>query len=444
MHKPQTRFTKAGDVAIAYQVLGEGPVDLVYASGWLNNIEVMWDHPGYAEFLNGLASKCRLIVFDKRGTGMSDRDVGAPTLEERTDDIRAVMDAVGSERAAIFGISEGGNMATIFAASYPERVQSVSLIGCFPCRAWRPDWPTGERRADFEADLVRKVDTWGDSTDFLKMAAPSVAEDPDEIAFHNRLLTQSASPGTVVKITRLNYEIDIRPVLPAVSAPALVLHAIGDKSVTIEDARYLANHLANGSLKLLDGEDHLPWVSNVAQYVEEITGFVLSAEAERKPDRMLSSLMMTDIVGSTELSSKLGDSAWMEMISKHNSAASRSIARNEGQLVKTMGDGVLANFPGPSRAVSCARELQNELSELGLTLRAAVHTGECFHTDRDVSGIAVTIAARILDETPDGRLFVSSTVRDLMVGSDQQFAPAGTHSLKGVPGEWVLHEALAH
>ena len=229
MDKPRTQFTRAGDVAIAYQVVGDGPVDLVYAAGWLSNIDVVWDHPGYNRFLSRLSERCRLILFDKRGTGMSDRDVGAPTLEERTDDIRAVMNAVGSEKASIFGNSEGGNMTTMFAATYPERVSSIVLNCCKPCKAWKPDWPHGLKRAEFESDIDDMNQNWADhGASFLKTVAPSVSDDPKEQAFMNKLLVQSGSPGSAVNITRLNYELDMRPILPAVDAPALVLHARRD------------------------------------------------------------------------------------------------------------------------------------------------------------------------------------------------------------------------
>ncbi len=242
--------------------MGDGPVDLVYASGWLSNIDIVWEHSGYNRLLTRLSERCRLILFDKRGTGMSDRDVGAPTLEERTDDIRAVMNAVGSEKASIFGVSEGGNMTTMFAATYPERVSSIVLAGCFPCKAWKPDWPHGLKRADFESDIADLSHNWGDFGSFFKSHAPSVGDDPKERAFINKLLVQSGSPSSAVKITRLNYEMDIRPIISAVDAPALILHARGDRTVSMDEAHYLADHLPNGKLKVLDREDHLPWIGD--------------------------------------------------------------------------------------------------------------------------------------------------------------------------------------
>ena len=439
MEKPRTQFTSAGDVAIAYQVVGEGPLDLIYASGWLHNIDVVWEHAGYNRFLSRLAERCRVILFDKRGTGMSDRDVGAPTLEERTDDIRAVMDAAGPKKASIFGVSEGANMATMFAAIYPERVSSITLVGCYACKKWKPDWPHGQKRADFENMIRLLEENWGDFGAFVTDRMPSVAEDQDEIEFHNRLIVQSGSPSTALKITRLNYELDIRPILPSGQAPALVLHSRGDKVVSAEDAEFLADGLPRGRLKVLDRNDHLPWIGNVDEVADEITSFALAATEELISDRILATILMTDIEGSTEAAVQMGDARWREIIEAHDAAAARAIAREGGTLVKTMGDGVLATFAGPSRAVACAKRLKSDAAALGLTVRAAVHTGECERRGQDISGIAVNVAARILDATPGGACHVSTTVRDLTAGSGLQFVPTGSHHLKGVSGDWELY-----
>ncbi len=439
MDKPPTQFTRAGDVAIAYQVVGDGPVDLVYASGWLSNIDIVWEHPGYNRFLTRLSERCRLILFDKRGTGMSDRDVGAPTLEERSDDIRAVMNAVGSEQASIFGISEGGNMTTMFAATYPERVSSIILAGCFPCKAWKPDWPHGIKRADFENDIADLSQNWGSFESFFETVAPSVSDDPMQRAFMNKILVQSGSPASAIKITRLNYELDIRPILQVVSAPALVLHSERDQTVNMDEAHYLADNLPNGKLKILDRDDHLPWIGDTDEMAHEITSFALLSEKGPSSDRVLATILMTDIVGSTETSVRIGDAKWRDLIEAHDTAAARNIARQGGTLIKTLGDGVLATLAAPSRAVACARDIQVEAASLGLSVRAGIHTGECERRGDDISGIAVNLAARILDTTPGGTCRVSSTVHDLVAGSGLQFEPAGSHTLKGVPGAWVLH-----
>ncbi|MEP1197929.1 adenylate/guanylate cyclase domain-containing protein [Tateyamaria sp.] len=441
MKKPRTQFTSAGDVAIAYQVVGDGPVDLIYASGWLHNIDIIWEHPGYNRLLSRLAEHCRLILFDKRGTGMSDRDVGAPTLEQRTDDIRAVMQAARSDKASIFGVSEGANMATMFAAIYPERVTSIILVGCYACRAWKPDWPFGFRRAEFENMVKLLGENWGDFRDFLALRAPSVATDEDEIEFNNRLFVQSGSPSTAVNITRLNYELDIRPILPSVQAPALVLHSRGDRVVSLEEAEFIAEKLPRSRLKIFEREDHLPWVGDVDQIADEIIAFALEATSTDVTDRILATILMTDIEGSTQAAVGMGDARWRETIDAHDTAAARAVARHGGTMVKTMGDGILATFAGPSRAVACAKDLKEEAARLNLSIRAGVHTGECERRGQDISGIAVNVAARILDVTPSGSCFVSSIVRDLTAGSGLEFVASGSHCFKGVPGDWELHAA---
>ncbi len=441
--KPTTRFTRAGHVAIAYQVVGKGPIDLIYISGWLHNIDVVWEHSGYRDFLHGLAEKCRVIMFDKRGTGMSDRDVGAPTLEERAEDIRAVMAAVGSERAAIFGISEGGAMTAMFAACYPEKVSSIVMIGSRPCDAWKPDWPQGRRRAEFEEDLKELGATWGDLGHELEWAAPSVKDDPEEQAFFNKLLTQSASPSSAIAITRLNYEIDYRPILPAIEAPALILHPEKDIAVSVEDGRYLAENIRNARFEFVKNSDHLPWIGDTRGIVQQITDFVCSDSPQKQETRVLSTILMTDIEGSTAIAARIGDEKWKNTIEEHDASAARSIARHDGTLIKTMGDGVLATFAGPSRAIACAKEIASQASEIGLTVRAGIHTGECLRRDNDVSGLAVTIAARILELVPGGEAWVSGVVRSLVVGSELQFEALGERQLKGVPDDWPLYRVAS-
>lgn len=439
MEKPQTRFTRAGTVAIAYQTIGEGPVDLVYSSGWMHNIDVIWEHQGYRRLLNALAEKCRLILFDKRGTGMSDRSVGAPTMEERADDIRAVMDAVGSERASLFGVSEGGNMSTMFAASYPERVRSLVLFSCFPCRAWKPDWPLGERRGDFEKLLTDIEVRWGDLGHLLEWLVPSVGKVAAERDFLNRLFTQSASPSSAIALTRLNYEIDIRPILPSVQAPTLVLHASEDQTVPLEFSQYLADHIPNGSLKTLEGADHFPWIGKPEITANVITDFVQKGREEVGEDRFLTTIMITDIVGSTEKAASIGDAAWRELITSHDNAAARAIARYDGTLVKSLGDGILAYFSGPSRAVASALSLKREAKTLGLSLRVGLHTGECLKRSDDLAGLAVVAASRIADQAAADEVWVSSVVSELSVGSEQEYEKVGDYSLKGLTGEWALY-----
>lgn len=439
MDKPRTQFTRAGDVAIAYQVFGDGPVDLVYASGWLGNVDLMWEHPGYASFLTRLAQRCRVITFDKRGTGMSDRSVGAPTLEERSDDIRAVMDAAGSDKAALFGISEGGNMAVMFAATYPERVQALVLVGCRACRAWKPDYMIGQRRGDFERGIREELDNWGDFSGFFSVIAPSAKDDPAEVAFWNRFILNSGSPGSADAITRLNYELDVRPLLPAIQAPTLVVRASGDLSVSYEEERYLADHVPGAEYLEMNRPDHLPWIGNSHEVADVITGFVARQGGAQTSERVLASILVTDIVASTAQAAEIGDAGWRDLIAAHDMSAQRAIARHDGVLIKSLGDGVLATFTGPSRAVAAASDIRREAGNLGLQIRAGIHTGECLRHADDVTGLAVTIGARIADTAQGDEIRVSGTVRDLVVGSGLAFEPLGPHVLKGIPEEWPLH-----
>lgn len=440
--KPRTLFTRSGDVTLAYQVVGDGPEDLVYASGWLSNIDVIWENPGYNGFLSRLAERCRLILFDKRGTGMSDRDVGAPTLEERAEDISAVMDAAGSDKASIFGMSEGGSMALMFAATYPERVNSLVLFGCRPCRAWKPDWPLGQRRAEFEKGIEEEIDNWGDFRSFFEVIAPTVAHDPDELAFFNRLIVQSGSPRTADRLTRLNYEHDVRVLLPSVRAPTRVIHADGDRSVGADEAKYLAEHIPNAEMLLIAREDHVPFVGDVHQVADLIVEFVTNSERPAPDDRVLLSILVTDIANSTQHAADMGDVRWRSVIEAHDRAARRAVARFGGTLVKSLGDGIMATFRGPSSALSAAAEIRDQTAQLGLKIRAGIHTGECLRRDRDLTGLAVTISARIADSADADEIRVSGTVRDLVVGSGREFAPLGTHALKGIPDEWPLHRLV--
>lgn len=441
--KPETRFTRAGDVAIAYQVVGDGPVDLVYISGWLHNIDVVWEHEGYRDFIEKLAKRCRVILFDKRGTGMSDRDVGAPTLEERAEDIRAVMDAVGSERAALFGISEGGAMTAMFAACYPEKVSAIVMIGSFPCRMWKPDWPIGMRRGDFDKWVEDMEANWGNLGYMLEHLAPSVYADEAERAFFNRLLTQSASPKSGAAITRLNFEIDYRAILPSIDVPALVLHPENDVTVSVEEGRYIADNIPGARFEFVKNSDHLPWVSDTTEIVKQITDFVCDGPKPAREDRVLSTILVTDIEGSTAASAQRGDAAWRDVLRTHDEIAKREIARQDGTFIGSTGDGVLATFQGPSRAVRCAQNFAGQLADHGLKVRAGVHTGECLRRGDDVTGMAVVIANRIMAQAPGGEIWVSGTVRDLTVGSGLEFEPLGSFELKGVPDNWPVFRAPA-
>ncbi|WP_386331842.1 adenylate/guanylate cyclase domain-containing protein [Sulfitobacter sediminilitoris] len=443
LQKPQTRFTRSGDVAIAYQVIGDGPQNLIYASGWLSNIDVLWENPGYNRFLSRLAENCRLILFDKRGTGMSDRDVGVPTLEERAEDIRAVLDAAGADKASIFGVSEGGSMALMFAASYPERVNSIVLFGCRPCRAWKPDWPYGQRRAEFEKGIETEVGNWGDFSQFFNVIAPSAADDPNELAFFNRMIVQSGSPKTAERLTRLNYEHDVRVLLPTIQSPTRIIHADGDQSVGAVEAKYLADHLPNAEYLEITRVDHIPWVGDAHQVADLIVDFVSKPEKPLQNDRVLLSILVTDIVGSTQRAAIVGDDKWREVIEEHDRAVMRALARCNGTLIKSLGDGVMASFRGPSNALAAASAIRAEAEKIGLDVRAGIHTGECLKRGDDLTGLAVNISARIADIAYENEIWVSGTVRDLVVGSGREFSPLGAVSLKGIPEEWPLYKLVS-
>ncbi len=438
---PRTLYTKSGDVTIAYQVLGDGPIDLVYAPGWISNVEYGWESPDFARFFKRLSSFCRLILFDKRGTGLSDREVGFPTLEQRTDDIRAVMDAVDSEKATIMGVSEGGNMSALFAATYPERTQAVILYGCGAKGSWAPDYPWRMNQEEIEDYLAEMERDWGLPFD-LKDAAPSVADDEAVQKWFAAYLRFSASPRAAMTITRLNFSIDIREVLPSIQAPTLVLCRQGDRWAKIEEARYLAEHIPGAKLVEFPGEDHLPWWGGQDEVVGEIQEFVTGTRESALADRVLLTILMTDIVASTEKASSLGDRRWIELLQQHDATIRRQVTKFEGQEVNTTGDGFVLAFTGPTKAIQCAKAIRRELRPLKLEVRAGLHTGECERRGDDLSGIAVHIAARIMDSASESDILVSNSVKDLVVGSGLEFVEHAIHSLKGVPGQWPLFRVL--
>lgn len=437
--EPETRYAKSGGLSIAYQVVGEGPLDLVYVPGWVSHVEEAWEEPTLARFLRRLASFSRLILFDKRGTGMSDRvpEGRLPTLEERMDDLRAVLDAVGSERTALLGVSEGGTMSVLFAATYPERTVALVGYGIFAKRTWSPDYPWAptpeERQQDFE--LAERE--WGGRMD-LDVIAPSAAGDE---AFMRRLATyfrRGASPGAAVALLRMNTEIDVRSVLPSVRAPTLIMHRTHDREVRVEEGRYIAERIPGARLVELPGDDHLPWVGDVEPVLAEIESFLTGTREPAVPDRMLTTVLFTDIVGSTDIAARLGDRRWRELLETHYEVARRELERFSGLEVDTAGDGLFARFDGPARAIRCACAIRDALRPLGVELRAGLHTGECELVGRKVGGIAVHTGARVAAAAGAGEVLVSSTVKDLVAGSGIAFGDRGVHELKGLPGEWRL------
>ncbi|MCB4822311.1 adenylate/guanylate cyclase domain-containing protein [Roseicella aerolata] len=436
MRAPETHYARSGDVRIAYQVFGNGPFDLVFVPGFISNIDHYWDHPGMAHTFSRLASFCRLITFDKRGTGLSDRVGGLPTLEQRMDDLRAVMDAVGSERAALLGISEGGAMSMLFAATHPDRVRSLVLYGCY---AHFHSWVLPPERFGPFLDAIDR--DWG-TGESLRAFAPSAVADEWMRNWWARYERVSASPSAALALMRMNAEIDVRHVLPAIHVPTLVIHRTGDTRVSVEGGRYLAEHIAGARYRELPGEDHLLWVGDTDRAITEIEEFLTGAHSDADPERVLATVLFTDIVGSTQRAAELGDRRWRLLLAEHNGIARREIARFRGREVHSLGDGFLATFDGPARAVRCACAIAETVrTSLGIKVRGGVHTGE-IELDReesDVRGIAVHIAARIAALAGAGEVLVSGTVRDLVAGSGIRFRGCGSRTLKGVPGKVRLY-----
>ena len=437
--RAETRYTRSRDVNIAYQVVGspEAALDLVFVPGWVSNVEYMWEDPRIGHFLRRLASFSRLIVFDKRGTGLSDRAVEMPTLEQRMDDVRAVMDAVNSQRAAIFGVSEGGVMCALFAATYPERTTALVIYGTYAKRIWSPDYPwapTPEQRQKFY-DAIEQG--WGGAVG-LDDLAPSVAADPGFQRSWATYLRMSASPGAALELARFNTQVDIRHVLPTIGVPTLILHRTDDRDMKVEEGRYIAARIPGAKFVELPGADHLWWAGDVDGLLDEVEEFLTGARRGADPDRVLATVLFTDIVGSTERAVELGDRRWRELLEAYYVLARRELDRFRGKEVDTAGDGFLATFDGPARGIRCASAISGGAERLGLQIRAGLHTGECELVGDKVRGIAVHIGARVAAEAGPGEILVSSTVKDLVAGSGIQFADRGASALKGVPGEWHL------
>ncbi len=440
--RPQTRYARSGEVNIAYQVTGEGPFDLVLVAGWVSHLEYAWEDPQHARFFERLASFSRLIRFDKRGTGLSDRVPlnQLPTLEQRMDDVRAVMDAAGAERAALFGYSEGGPMSVLFTATYPERTRALVLYGSYAKRLWAPDYPwapTREERQKF-FDLIEQ--DWGGVVD-LATLAPSVTDDPRVQTWWSTYLRLGASPGAALALGRMNTEIDIRPVLPTIRVPTLLIHRTGDKDIDVGGSRYLAEQIPGARYVELPGDDHIPWWGDADAILDEIQEFLTGARPAPEADRVLATILFTDIVGSTERAATLGDRRWRDLLTSHHAIVRRELSRFRGREIDTAGDGFLATFDGPARAVRCALALMESLRPAGIGIRAGVHTGEVEIMGDKVGGLAVHIAARIAALAGSGEVLTSSTVRDLTAGAGLRFHDRGAQALKGVPGEWHLFAA---
>ncbi len=434
--QPATQYARSGDVHIAYQAFGDGPINLVLVPGFVSNVENYWEQPDFARFLTRLASYARVVTFDKRGTGGSDRVAELPGLDVRMDDLRAVMDAAGMEQAALLGISEGAPLSIMYAATYPHRCRAIVLYGSFSRFSY---WfPTEEALETFFGYVEKAWGTGGS----IQRFAPSRANDAAFQRWWGRNERLGASPSAVMALMRMNSQIEIGGVLPAVRVPALVIHRTDDQVVRVEGGRDVAAKIPGARLAEFPGSDHLFYVGENADDISDaIEEFLTGTRGSPAVDRVLATVLFTDIVGSTEKAASLGDRRWRALLDEHHAVVRRNIARFRGREVKTTGDGFLATFDGPARGVRCACAIADEIKVLGIDIRAGLHTGECEMIGDDVGGIAVHIGARVAALAGAGEVLVSGTVKDLVAGSGLRFASRGTTALKGVPGEWHIFAA---
>jgi class 3 adenylate cyclase len=437
--QPETKYARCDNLHIAYQVIGEGPSDLVFVPGVVSHLEHQWDEPLQAAFFRRLASFARLIRFDKRGAGLSDRTERMPSIEERMDDVRAVMDAAGSERAAILGLSEGGPMGIVFAATFPHRVSELILWNTFARLAWTPGTIEEDRQEYVDARLRRIEEQWG-SGSFIERFTPSMAADPSFRDWWGRFERLSMSPGAAVEAMRVNFEIDVCDILPSVRVPTLVMRNDGDPILNREVSRYLAEHIPGARYIVLPGRDHFAWREEDG-VTQECQAFLTGERAVPEMERILVTILLTDIVGSTDRAVELGDHKWRELLNRHDALVEQELARFRGRLIDRTGDGTLATFDGPARAIRCATTITESIQSLGLEIRAGIHTGEVEIRGDRLAGIAIHIASRVSSLAGPGEVLVSRTVKDLVAGSGIYFADRGKHVLKGVPGEWHLFAA---
>jgi class 3 adenylate cyclase/pimeloyl-ACP methyl ester carboxylesterase len=439
MIQPKTSYARNGDVNIAYQVVGDGPLDLLFTPPFVSHLDLNWSTPETTTFFRRLASFSRLILFDKRGTGLSDPVAGVATLEDRMQDLRAVLDAVGSQRAALFGLSEGGPMSMLFAATYPERTTALIMFGSFAKLMPAPSyfWELHEAAEDLRALWTDALENhWGEGR-ALGLYVPSIAGNPNVQRMLGMYERTAASPAMVRAMDQLNIEIDVTHVLPTIGVPTLVLHRTDDL-IPIDYGRYLADHVPGARFVELAGNDHMPWIGDSDPVLDEVEQFLTGARHGVEPDRVLATVLFTDIVGSTERAAELGDQRWSDLLEAHHKQVRSLLSHYRGREVDTAGDGFLATFDGPTRAIRCAEAITAAVRTIGLEVRAGVHTGEIVIAGDDVHGMAVHIGARLGARAAPGEVLVSSAVRDLVVGSGIEFADRGTHELKGVPGAWRL------
>jgi pimeloyl-ACP methyl ester carboxylesterase/class 3 adenylate cyclase len=436
----ETRYAQSGDVSIAYRVAGDGPFDVVFVPPAVSNVDRLFDESERARFLERIASFSRLIILDKRGTGLSDRVAGIADIETRMDDVRAVMDAVGSQRAAVFGVSEGGPMSIVFAATYPERTSALVLFGTLPRFTRAPGFPFGPTREEFWREAEHEIQGWGT----VELAREWLGEDvdEDEISEFAQFMRQGASPGAYRQLEQMNLEIDVRAALSSIRVPTIVLHRVQDH-ISFDGARWMAGQIPGARFVEVPGWGHMITKGDWRKLADEIEGFLVpigtAAEPESEPDTVLATVLFTDLVDSTAKAAELGDRRWRELLERHHSAVRQQLARFRGTEMDTAGDGFFARFDGPARGIRCARAITDAVSELGLEVRAGLHTGECELLDGKVAGISVALGARVASKAAAGEVLVSQTVKDLVAGSGIAFEDRGAAELKGVPGEWRLY-----
>ena len=438
---PETKYARSGDTHIAYQVFGEGDLDIVFVSGFTTHVELVWESEPTRRFNEALGSFARVIAFDRRGSGLSDPVSDAPTLEQRMDDVRAVMDAAGSERAALVGISEGVPMCILFAASYPQRVRALVLSGGMARSTYADDYPWGapaEALVESGTELI--LPHWGEGS-MIDISAPSQARDPEARAFYGRLERASASPGMMIALSQMFLDLDVREIVPSVHTPTLILHRTRDRLVNVRHSRWLAEHMPNARLVEFEGDDHTFWYEGAEQWLGEVQEFLTGARAAPVAERVLATVLFTDIVDSTRTAAELGDQRWRELLERHQRAVRDAIRRFNGREVKSIGDGFLATFDGPARAIRCAQAILQSSEVPEMHIRAGLHTGECEVMGEDIGGIAVHIAARVSAKAEPDEVLVSRTVRDLVAGSGIEFTDRGRHELKGIPETWQLYAA---
>ena len=442
MAPPQTRYARNGDIHIAYQVFGDGPIDLLYVPQSFSVGEFLWEHPAVARFLAGLGAFARVIVFDRRESGMSDRLGRPPTLEEQMDDVIAVLDAAGSDRAAIYAMLEGGPMAMMFAATHPERTGALVLYATFARTTKAPgyEWARTPEERQAVQDLLNG--RWGDGS-IIEGMAPTHADDRRLRDWVGTLQRYSMGPMAARALGEVNAGLDVRPVLPSIRVPTLVLHRRDDAGMDPRHSEYIAGAIPGATLRWLEGVDNFPFLGDTESVLGEIEEFLTGDRRRADPDRVLATVLLSDICASTERAAELGDRAWRDLLRDHHDAAARTVRSFSGRLIKSTGDGILATFDGPARAIRAGEQLVAEARRLGVELRVGVHTGEVELLGDDVSGMAVHIAARVMDSAAPGEVIVSSTVRDLVVGSRLDFEDRGTHELRGVPGDWRLWSLAA-